>query len=139
MTKIEFTERPIDPSSIISEVMRRDCGGISVFIGTIRDRFEGKHVKKVHIEAYDVVAKTDLMKIIEGLKSTNDVREISFIHRIGELSVGDIVVAIAVSAPHRKDAFRVCRGIIDEMKQTTPIWKQEFFDDGSRWVEGESK
>jgi len=137
MAKVTITKNPIAPSSVIKKVMIDKCGGIVVFIGTIRDSFMGKHVRKVFVEAYDLLARKDLQNIVDDVQSKYDIAEIIVTHRIGELSVGDVVVTIAVSAAHRKEAFEACEEIIDRMKKTTPIWKQEFFDDGSRWVEGD--
>jgi len=139
MPRVKITEKGIDPSSAIEYVMRNDCGGIVLFIGTIRDTSEGKQVKQVEIEAYDEMAVKEIHQILDIINSRYGLGEIILIHRIGILEVGDIVVTIAASAPHRKEAFAACREAIDRMKETVPIWKQEFFDDGSKWVEGESK
>lgn len=137
MPNVKITDKSIDPSTAISDVMRNDCGGIVVFIGAIRDTSEGKQVRQVEIEAYDEMAVKNLQKIVNDIYGKYELGEIIIVHRIGILEVGDIVLTIAVSAPHRKEAFDACREIINLMKKTTPIWKQEFFDDGSKWVEEE--
>lgn len=139
MPIVNIIDKSIDPAGAISDVIRNDCGGIVVFIGTIRDTSEGKAVKQVEIEAYDEMAIEDLQKIVDEAYSKYKLGEIVVVHRIGVIEVGEIVVTIAVSAPHRKEAFEACREVIDRMKQTTPIWKQEFFEDGSKWAAGDSR
>jgi len=139
MVNIRVSSEDIDVSEVIQKVMRPDCGGISVFVGTVRDNFEGRPVRGVNIEAYDLMAVEDLERIANDVMRKHGVREIAVQHRTGKLGVGDVIVVIAVSAPHRKEAFDACREIIERLKQTTPIWKQEFLDQGERWVEGESR
>jgi len=139
MTNVTITSEPIDPSKVISAVMRKDCGGIVVFIGAIRDSFEGKQVRGVEVEAYDEMAVKDLQAIVDRAKRGNNIAEATVVHRTGTIPVGEVVVVVAVSADHRKDAFEACREIIDSLKKTTPIWKQELLDDGGRWAESESK
>ncbi|MEM2838508.1 MAG: molybdenum cofactor biosynthesis protein MoaE [Thermoplasmata archaeon] len=135
MVSVKVSSEEVDVAGVIRRVMSPDCGGISVFVGTVRDNYEGKRVKGVNIEAYDAMAVEDLERIAKEVKDEFGVREISIHHRTGRLNVGDVIVAIAVSAPHRKEAFGACREIIERLKKTTPIWKQEFLDDGQRWAE----
>jgi len=137
--EVEVTREKIDVCKIIQSVKMPDCGGIVSFIGTIRDSFEGKKVKRVNVEAYDEMAIADLRRIAMELSSEKEIGGIAIVHRIGVLEIGEVVVAVAVSAVHRKEAFDVCQSIIDRLKETTPIWKQEFFDDGSRWTGGDAK
>jgi molybdopterin synthase catalytic subunit len=137
--EVRISKEKIDVSKAIESVMMPGCGGIASFIGTIRDSFEGKDVKRVNVEAYDEMALADLRRIATELSSEKGIGGITIVHRTGSLEVGEVVVAVAVSAPHRKEAFDVCQSIIDRLKQTTPIWKQEFFDEGSRWIGGDSK
>lgn len=137
--EIKVSKEKIDVCGVIQSVMLPSCGGIASFIGTIRDSFEGKAVRRVNVEAYDEMAVADLTRIATELSSEKGIGGIIIVHRIGVLEVGEVVVVVAVSAPHRKEAFDICQSIIDRLKQTTPIWKQEFFDEGSRWVGGDAK
>lgn len=139
MVEISITSEPIDPSKAITSVMQKNCGGIVTFIGTIRDSSDGRPVKSIEVEAFDEMAIKDLQSIIDRAKKKHSIGSVTIVHRKGRLSPGEIVVVIAVSAPHRKDAFDVCREIIDEMKKTTPIWKEELLDGSRKWVEGESQ
>jgi molybdopterin synthase catalytic subunit len=136
---VNISKDKIDVDKVIQSVMSPEYGGIVTFIGTVRDSFDGKRVRKINVEAYDEMAIADLKRIAEELSSKHGIGGIAIVHRTGTLEVGEVVVAVAVSAPHRKEAFEVCQAIIDKLKQTTPIWKQEFFDGGSRWIGGESK
>jgi molybdopterin synthase catalytic subunit len=137
--EVKVTKEKIDISKVIQSVMMPSRGGIASFIGTIRDSFDGKNVKKVIVESYDEMAVTDLRKIAAELSLVKGIGSITIVHRVGTLAVGEVVVAVAVSAIHRKEAFEVCQSIIDRLKQTTPIWKQEFFEKGSRWIGEDAK
>ena len=137
--EVKVSKEKIDVWKAIQSVMMPGCGGIASFIGTIRDSFEGKAVKRVNVEAYDEMAVADLRRIAAELSSEKGIGGITIVHRTGVLEVGEVVVVVVVSAPHRKEAFVVCQSIIDKLKQTTPIWKQEFFDEGSRWIGRDAK
>ncbi len=89
----------------------------------------------MELEAATDLAEADLKRIANESAKKFDLVRVAVRHRIGRLSIGDVIVVIAVSAPHRKDAFRACRFIIDELKKTTPIWKKEFCGSKHRWVE----
>jgi molybdopterin synthase catalytic subunit len=138
MNDVSISPEPIDVSKAISAVMRKDCGAVVTFIGTIRDNHKGKPVRSIEVEAYDEMAVKDLQSILAKAKKDHSIGEAKVAHRTGRLTPGEVVVVIAVSATHRADAFDACEEIIDSMKKTTPIWKQEFMDDGGRWVESES-
>lgn len=137
MVFVKVSPEEVDVLGSIKRVMSPECGGISVFVGTVRDNYDNKPVRGVSIEAYDAMAVEDLERIAKEVKNEFGVREISIQHRTGKLDVGDVIVVIAVSAPHRKEAFAACRVVLERLKKTTPIWKQEFLDDGQRWAEDE--
>lgn len=108
-----------------------------MFIGTVRNHSEGRKVSRMEVESAADLARRDLKRICEEARRKHRVSRISVAHRVGMLSVGDPIVVIAVSAPHREAAFSACKHIIDELKKTTPIWKKEFGPRGSRWVDSE--
>lgn len=108
-----------------------------VFIGTVRDKSDGRRVSKMELEAADDMARDDLARICKEASKKDDVSKMAVVHRVGMLDVGDVIIVIAVSAPHRKEAFSACRHVIDELKKTTPIWKKELDGKSSRWVDGE--
>lgn len=114
--------------------MSPDCGGIDVFIGTVRNQTKGKTVLRLEFEAYDKMALSEMEKIANEAFNRWPVQKVLIHHRTGILQVGEVPVVIAVAAAHRDAAFDACRYIIDTLKQTVPIWKKEVFEDGETWV-----
>ena len=134
MSDVQITDQPIDVSALIESVKDDGAGAIDVFIGTVRNQTGGKGVQKLFYEAYVPMAISEMQKIVDECAARWPVKKAGVIHRTGELGLGDIAVAIAVSCPHRADAFEACRFIIDTIKKTVPIWKKEFFNDGEESV-----
>jgi len=110
------------------------CGGLSIFVGTVRNNTKNKQVIKLEFSAYEPMAIKE-MKLI-GIKAIEkfDINKIAIHHAIGNLEIREVPVIIAVSAPHREAAFKACQYAIDTLKETVPIWKKEFFEDGDIWV-----
>lgn len=134
MIDIKLTEEPLDISACVEWVMSPECGGIDVFIGTVRNATKGKTVLRLEFEAYEPMALKEMQKIADQAMQKWPVQKILLHHRTGTLAVGEVPVVIAVSAAHRDAAFDACRYIIDTLKQTVPIWKREIFEDGEVWV-----
>lgn len=131
---IRLQEDKINVEDVISSVQSPDAGAIDVFIGTVRNQTKNKAVIHLEFEAYESMAIAEIMKIVSRAKSTWPILNISVVHAVGKLEIGDIPVVIAVSTAHRKAAFEACEFVIDELKKTVPIWKREFFEDGDQWV-----
>lgn len=110
-------------------------GGISVFLGTARDRSKGHDVSAITFEHYEGMAQKKLREIRERALKDFDVIEVLILHRYGEIHIGENIVLIVVGAEHRAEAFRACKWCIDELKQITPIWKLEQTPQGEVWVE----
>lgn len=125
---------PIDISACITQVMSPSCGGIDVFIGTVRNATKGRAVTHLEFEAYEPMAISEMKKIAEDTTAKWPIEKIMIRHRTGRMEIGEVPVVIAVAAAHRDAAFDACRFIIDTLKQTVPIWKKEFFEDGAHWV-----
>ena len=134
MINIQISEDTLDISACISWVMSPECGGIDVFIGTVRNATKGKEVIRLEFEAYKQMALTEMQKIAEQALAKWPVQKILIHHRTGVLQVGEVPVVIAVAAAHRAAAFEACRYTIDTLKETVPIWKREVFEDGEVWV-----
>jgi molybdopterin synthase catalytic subunit len=134
MTDIRISPDPLDITACIAQVMSPQSGGIDVFIGTVRDATKGRRVVRLEFEAYAPMAVRELEKIAAAASDRWPLHRIVIHHRTGILEVGTVPVIIAVSAAHRAAAFDACRYIIDTLKQTVPIWKKEFFEDGEVWV-----
>lgn len=134
MTDIKLMDTPIDVATCIAASMAAECGGIDVFIGTVRRYTAGKEVVRLEFEAYAPMAVSEMEKIAASAHHLWPVQHIAIYHRTGILAVGEVAVAISVGAAHRAAAFDACRYIIDTLKETVPIWKKEVFEDGEMWV-----
>jgi molybdopterin synthase catalytic subunit len=133
-TQIHLSAQPLNIQTCIDWVMAPGCGGIDVFIGTVRDTTKGKRVLRLEFEAYDKMAVSEMQKLAGRAMQQWPVQRVAIHHRTGVLEVGEIPVIIAVAAAHRDAAFEACRFLIDTLKQTVPIWKKEVFEDGEVWV-----
>lgn len=133
---MRVSSRPISVDKVVKSVRSSAAGCVVTFVGTVRNSSEGARVTGLELEAAQDLALKDLRRISERAKAKFDIQKLSVIHRLGTLRVGDVIVAIAVSAGHREDAFAACRYVIEELKRTTPIWKREFTGKAQRWVEG---
>jgi len=133
-TEVTILAAPLNITGCIEQVMSPDVGGIDVFIGTVRDHTKGKKVLRLEFEAYERMAWAEMQRIADDVIARWPVSKIVMHHRTGVLQVGEVPVVIAVAAAHRDAAFEACRYAIDTLKQTVPIWKKEFFEDGAVWV-----
>ncbi len=131
---IKILDMPLNIQSCIDWVMSPECGGIDVFIGTVRNATKGKKVVQLEFEAYESMAVNEMKKIAEDVLLKWPVQKILIHHRTGLLNIGEVPVIIAVAAAHRAAAFEACRYAIDTLKQSVPIWKKEVFQDGEVWV-----
>jgi molybdopterin synthase catalytic subunit len=134
MIDVKISDKTLDIQSCIDWVSTPECGGIDVFIGTVRNATKGREVTRLEFEAYESMAINEMKKIAEQVLAKWPVQRIAIHHRVGVLNIGEIPVVIAVSAAHRDAAFGACRYAIDTLKETVPIWKKEVFDDGEVWV-----
>lgn len=134
MIDIKLLETPLDVGTCVDYVRIPEAGGISVFIGTVRQQTQGRQVIRLEFEAYAPMAIAEMEKLARRALDEFQVLRVAIHHRTGCLEVGEIPVVIAVSAPHREAAFRACQFAIDTLKQTVPIWKKEIFEDGEVWV-----
>lgn len=136
MDFIEITENVIHVERLTARVTSPSSGAISVFLGTTRDHFKGKKVKKLEYEAYEPMAKKEIQKICDDIRAKWSVENIAIVHRIGEVPICETSVAIVISSPHRKESLEAIQYGIDTLKATVPIWKKEIYEDGSySWKE----
>jgi len=136
---VRLTKEPIDFAALMEAVRSPHCGAVALFLGTVRDLTGDEVTKFLEYEAYPPMADKKLNQIEAELRARWTVGEVSIVHRLGRLEVGEISVAVAVSAPHRSEAFEACRFAIDTLKQVVPIWKKENAPDGSAAWLHESK
>ncbi len=132
-----LTHDPIDHHALTESVRRDGCGAVVLFLGTVRDLSGDQVTVFLDYEAYPPMAEKKLAEIEAEVRRRWPVGEIAMVHRLGRMGVGEVSVAVAVSTPHRADAFDACRYAIDTLKELVPIWKKENAPDGrSEWVEG---
>jgi molybdopterin synthase catalytic subunit len=111
-------------------------GAVCVFVGVVRNENRGRGVKRLEYEAYEEMALPLMEEIAAETRRLFPVTEVRLVHRLGRLEIGEASVAVAVTSPHRGEAFAACRFAIDALKAKVPIWKKEYYADGSAWLEG---
>lgn len=132
---IRLTRETIDHARMTEKVRRHSAGAVVTFLGTVRDLTEGRRTVALDYEAYPEMALQKMGEIEADVRARWPVVEMVMEHRLGRLQLGDISVAVAVSCPHRHQAFDACRHAIDRLKELVPIWKQENWADGTtEWV-----
>ena len=131
---IRLSEEPIEPAMVIAEVANERAGAIATFIGTTRVESRGRTVLRLEYEAYEGMAENVMAELADDLKAKHDLCEVAIVHRVGVVTIGEISVAIAVSAPHRTAALDACKEAIDRLKETAPLWKKEIYEDGEEWI-----
>lgn len=125
---------PLSLDVVVRAVSAESQGGLVTFTGVVRDHSHGKAVTKLEYEAYAPMAEKKLAQIGREAALQWPGTRVAVVHRVGTLSPGELAVVIAVSAPHRREAFRACEHVIDRLKEDVPIWKKEFAADGEVWV-----
>ena len=133
-SSIKITSEILDLQECYDFVSDDTCGGISAFIGTVRNDTEGKEVKQLDFSTYKPMAIKEMQKIAALALDKFNIHKIAIHHAEGMLQIGDIPVIITASSKHRKSAFLACEFAIDTLKETVPIWKKEYFSDGEVWV-----
>jgi molybdopterin synthase catalytic subunit len=128
---IQLVQTAIDVQQVLESVLTPASGAVDVFVGTTRNHSNGRAVRELEYEAYEPMALKMMNQIAEQARQVGNIHAVSIVHRIGKVPIGESSVVIAVSASHRDDAFRVCRFLIDELKRIVPIWKREYFADGT--------
>ena len=135
------TTDPLSADALVDAVSSPEAGGVTVFIGVVRDNTAGRSVIALEYEGHVPMAEAKLKEIGEAVyRRWPGVKQVAMAHRLGRLRIGEASVVIAVAAAHRQEAFEACHFAIDRLKETVPIWKRELFEDGAVWVglQGES-
>lgn len=127
------TTEPIDPRRLEEAVARPEAGAILTFSGVARNSFEGRAVHALEYEAYAEMAVPEMRRIAEEIASRWPGARVAMVHRTGRLDIGEASVVIAVSAPHRDEAYEAGRFAIDALKARVPVWKKEVYADGEAW------
>ncbi len=137
MTFAAIVREAIDPAHVLTLIGTDEDGASLLFLGVVRDHNDGRSVGGVRYETYEEMAAEVLSEIVGEAARSAGTDRVAAVHRVGELKVGDVSVAIAVSSPHRAEAYEASRYIIEEIKKRLPVWKKERYSEGSEeWVEG---
>lgn len=130
-----MTQENISAQKLVEGVSHPECGAICTFDGVVRNHHEGKVVLKLEYSCYKKMAELELGRIIAEAHTRWPECHISAQHRVGELQIGDVAVAIAVWAPHRQESFAACSYLIESIKARLPVWKKEYYADNTiDWV-----
>ena len=135
---IKLTENPIDATALLQTAQQPEAGAVVLFLGITRQFTQGRETTSLSYEAYREMAVKELERLEQQARDRWPLVDCSIVHRLGEVPLAEASVAIAVSSPHRGDAFEAGRWLIDTLKETVPIWKQEHWADGdAEWVHPE--
>jgi molybdopterin synthase catalytic subunit len=131
-----LVRHPIDPASLLAEVARPGNGAAVLFVGTVRDVNDGRDVTGMEYTAYESMAERELGAVAREAAERFGTDDLVVEHRLGELTIGEVSVAIVAAHAHRAQAFEAARYVIEELKRRIPIWKLEHYVDGTReWVD----
>jgi molybdopterin synthase catalytic subunit len=131
---LALQDTPIDPAAVSAAVDDAGAGGVVAFTGLVRDHDGGRAVTELEYVAHPD-AQAALRAVADRVATDLPVRALAAVHRVGLLRVGDVAVVVAAAAAHRGEAFEAARRLIDDLKETVPIWKRQVFADGSQeWV-----
>jgi molybdopterin synthase catalytic subunit len=134
--RFQVTQEPLDPPRLANLVRRDESGALALFYGVVRNHSQGRRVLYLEYDAYPSMAVKKMQQVAEEARSRWDITEMAIHHRIGRLEVGETSLLVAVSAPHRREAFEACHYAVDRIKEIVPVWKKEVWEGGESWVEG---
>ncbi len=135
----EITAATLEPQRLIDHVRKDESGAVALFSGVVRNHNLGRRVLYLEYDAYPAMAERVMREIAnEVMGRWPMVTDIAIQHRTGRLEIGETSLLVAVSAPHRSEAFEVCHALVDRFKEVVPIWKKEVWEGGEEWIEGEA-
>lgn len=135
----ELTFNALDVGAIARRVVPATCGATVALDGYVRQWTRGgEETLYLIYEAYEAMAVSQMKQLSVEARKQFEIAHVGIVHRLGKLEIGETSIVVAVAAPHRRAAFAACEWLIQELKRTVPIWKKEFYADGSAWVEGEN-
>lgn len=130
---VRLVREPIDVASLAGATAAD--GAVCLFVGVVRNENRGRPVLRLEYEAYEEMAGPLMDEIAAETARRFPVTDVRLVHRLGRLDLGEASVVVAVSSPHRAEAFAACRFAIDTLKAQVPIWKKELYADGSEWLD----
>jgi molybdopterin synthase catalytic subunit len=138
MKSVLIQKEAINIDEILNTGASNSDGSDLIFIGKVRDNSRGKSVTHIDYDIYNEMAVKELNRIADEASSNHELNRIIIIHRYGRVTLGETSIMILVSSPHRDSSYQASRYIIDEIKKRVPIWKKEFYTDGSEWISDRS-
>jgi molybdopterin synthase catalytic subunit len=132
--RVDMRQERLSIDEAVALVAHPGAGGIAVFLGTVREANDGHRVTRLEYEAYSAMARGEMNRIRAEVEGEIEGVRVAALHRVGDLAIGEIAVICAASAPHRDEAFRACRLMIDRIKERAPIWKREHGPEGPYWI-----
>ncbi|MFE0103919.1 molybdenum cofactor biosynthesis protein MoaE [Streptomyces sp. NPDC059009] len=131
---LAIRDTPLSLDEVFQAAGDDAAGGTALFVGTVRNHDGGADVAELGYSSHPT-AEAEMRRVAEKVVAEFPVRALAAVHRVGDLAVGDLAVVVAVSCPHRAEAFAACRKLIDDLKHEVPIWKHQRFSDGNEeWV-----
>jgi molybdopterin synthase catalytic subunit len=131
---VDIRDTALDVAEVLAAVSDDAAGGVTLFVGAVRNHDEAKSVSHLDYSAHPTAAAR-LREVVETVAGRHPVTAVAAVHRVGQLAIGDAAVVVAAAAAHRGEAFDAARDLIDDLKATVPIWKHQSFADGSEeWV-----
>lgn len=131
---VDLRESPFDAAEVHAALADGRAGGVTVFVGAVRDHDGGRGVVALSYSAHPT-ALLRLREVSQAVAERHGVLGVAALHRVGDLHIGDVAVVVGACAVHREAAFAACRALIDDLKATVPIWKHQQFTDGeAEWV-----
>jgi MoaE-MoaD fusion protein len=134
---ITLTRERIDAEKLVAAAKQGEDGAVVVFDGIVRNNTRGRKTLYLNYESYEEMALKLMTELAAQARERFGVRQVTLVHRLGRLEIGETSVLIVVASAHRGAAFDACRWVIDTLKKTVPIWKKEYFVDGAVWADGE--
>lgn len=134
MLRVEIQKEPLNELDLLKKLGTDADGAVVMFVGRARNFSGDKKVLYLEYEAYESMAQKELEKICKNALGQWPLSKCVVVHRFGKVEIGEASIVIGVSSSHRKEAFEAAMFIIDSIKQTVPIWKKEYYSDGSMWV-----
>jgi molybdopterin synthase catalytic subunit len=131
---VDLRETPLDVAEVVAALDDDASGGLTLFVGRVRDHDGGRNVDGLDYSAHPSALER-MREVCERVAKEYDVHGVAAVHRVGTLAIGDVAVVVATTSAHRGEAFAASKALIDTLKAETPIWKHQRFGDGSdEWV-----
>ena len=133
----EVTAEPLDPKRLVGHVRKDEAGALLLFYGVVRNENLGRRVEYLEYDAYPEMAEKIMREVAEDIMRSYPITDVAIQHRTGRLEIGEESLLVAISSPHRKEAFEAGLALVDRFKEVVPIWKKEVFVGGEEWIEGD--